>query len=204
MDFKKYIFLGLLLLLTLTIIICCVSNRASKKVFVDFAEISESIENGDGDVNLTIYYMGSHITTRIPLSVDNLIYGITSINDKKKRDETNGFFEYKVVVNSDKLEEHINLLNQICNAVLIPVEHKTVISARIYFVFESKTSGKIFEVAMWGAQLDDESNYIEPCIIVNGIAINVNEIFYDVIIPFLPEDAVKELEIYIGRRTWDE
>ena len=145
---------------------------------------------------MTIYYMSPFIATRTPLSVDELIYGITAINEKRKRDEINGCFEYKAVVNSDKLEEHINLLNQICDAVLTPVEKKAIISARIYFVFESKTSGKIFEVTMWGTQLDDEGKGVDQCLFVNGVAVEVDYIFYDVIKPFLPEDALKDFEDY--------
>ena len=195
---KKYIFLGLLLLIMLTIIICCVvSKMPSRKVYVDFSEISESIENGD--VSLTIYYMSPFIASRTPLSVDDLMYGIYAIDEKKKRDEENGLFEYKVIVNPDKLEEHIDLLNQICNADLKPAEYEAIANARIYFIFESKTSGKIFEVTIWGIQVDDEGKGVGQCLFVNGVAVDEDIIFYDVIKPFIPEDANQELSAYLGQ-----
>jgi len=189
MSLKK----GMVLMFITLLLICSLlsgcgsGNMQSRDTPQTFLEIIGD-ENLD-DISLTIFFLSPYVSTRIPLSIDDLI----------NFPETS-----KIVVNGEKLGDHVDLLNQLANTDLVPVEGKVYINARVYYVFESKTSGKIFEVAMWGAQLDDESNYIEPCIIVNGIAINVNEIFYDVIIPFLPEDAVKELEIYIGRRTWDE
>ena len=56
---------------------------------------------------------------------------------------------------------------------------------RVYYVLESKKNGKLFDVAMWG---DDDS------IFVNELEVQGNSTFYDVIIPFLPEDEAEELE----------
>ena len=46
-----------------------------------------------------------------------------------------------------------------------------------------------FPVCMWGK--DEKSAFL------NGVEINTNEIFYDILIPFLPEDAVEDLELYL-------
>ena len=62
----------------------------------------------------------------------------------------------------------------------------------MYYVLESKKNGKLIDVAMWG----DEDN-----IFVNGFEVKENNIFYDVVIPFLPENEVKELaELKISNR----
>jgi hypothetical protein len=144
-------------------------------------------ENFEG-VNLTIYYMSPCITTRAPLSVDDLIYGTTAMNEKKKRDEINGQYEYKIIVNGHKMEEYIDTLEQLRNTALLPIDNKTKISTRIYYVFEIKKEHKIFDVAMWGSTANS--------MFVNGIAVEGNNIFYDVIMPFLPEEAARELEKY--------
>ena len=59
----------------------------------------------------------------------------------------------------------------------------------MYYVLESKKNGKLLEVAMWGENDDT--------IFVNGTEVKENDIFYDVIIPFLPEEEAKELKDYI-------
>ena len=65
---------------------------------------------------------------------------------------------------------------------LIPVWKKSYLNARIYYVFETGEQGKILDVAMWG----DNAN-----IFVNEIEIKENDIFYDVLITFLPEDLIE-------------
>jgi len=57
-------------------------------------------------------------------------------------------------------------------------------------LFETKKKGKILDVVMWSC---------DGGIVVNGVEVKDNNIFYDVIIPFLPEEAVKDLEKYMGR-----
>ncbi len=74
---------------------------------------------------------------------------------------------------------------------MIPVKDKSDIDGRIYYKFESEKEGKILDVAMWG----EETNSI----FVNGFEVEGNDMFYDVIMPFLPEDAVKDLKAYLSR-----
>jgi len=64
-------------------------------------------------------------------------------------------------------------------------------------VFETNKGQKIFDVVMWGF---NNSNSI----FINGYEMKENEIFYDAIIPFLPEDLVKNLEIRLGKIPFED
>ncbi|MWC31236.1 hypothetical protein [Paenibacillus sp. MMS18-CY102] len=175
MTSKKYINLGIIIIVVLAVTFissCNEINTRSKKVTFDLSELIQN-ENID-DVSLSIYYVNPHILTRYPWSVDHLIKS-SSVE--------------KIVINGSDLEEHFNSFNQLNNIALMPVKHESRINARLYYVLESKKNGKLFNVSMWG---DDN------CIFVNGIEVQENDIFYDFIMPFLPDDAVKELESYLN------
>jgi hypothetical protein len=68
------------------------------------------------------------------------------------------------------------------NAPLIPMERPLYVDARLYYVFRTTKNSKIFEVIMWGNN---------GCIIVNGKEVYDNDVFYDIVVPFMPEDAAK-------------
>ncbi len=181
MATKKQITFGfiILLLLAVTFICGCTEvNMFSKKPLLDFSELieNENINN----ISLTIYYISPYILTDIPLSVDDLI----NSNSVKK-----------IVINGNDLEEHIDLFKHISNDVLLPVKKKSYLDARLYYVLESKENGKLFDVTMWGG--DNNS------IFVNGFEVKENYIFYDLVKPFLPEDAAKELDNYVAG-IWPE
>ncbi len=55
-------------------------------------------------------------------------------------------------------------------------------NARVYYVLESKKNGKLLDVIMWGGAGDTTT------IFVNGYEVKENEILYNAIIPFLPND----------------
>lgn len=189
---KKSIILGFLLfaLLAVTIFASCGGNdMRSKKALDNFSKL---IDGGDfNDFTLTIYYMSPFTLTRAPLSVDDLVYGITAVNETpREKDDKNGSYEKKIVIDGSRLEENIDLLNQIKNVTLIPVEKKSYINARIYYLFETKKDGKIFDVVLWGG-------YDENSMFVNEVEVKENDIFYDVLRAFLPEDAVNNLNNYV-------
>lgn len=166
---KSTVLLVLILIFTLTIFVSCGGdNMRPEKALKKF---SKEIENGNlVNMNLTIYYLSPLIRTMIPLSVDDLI----KISDT-----------HKVVINGSELDKNIELLKQINNNSLIPIEEKSRMNARVYYVFENNNGNKIFDVAMWGS---NNSIYI------NGFEVKGSDIFYDIIMPFLSEDAVEELE----------
>jgi hypothetical protein len=131
----------ILILLALTILSSCEGNdMQSEKALNNFSKLIEK-KNFD-DLSLKIYYMSPFAATRYPWSAEDLI---------SRRAEN------KIVINGSRLEENIDLLNQINNTVLIPVEHKSRIDARLYYVFETKKTGKLFSVSMWG---DDNSIFV--------------------------------------------
>ncbi len=169
---KKSIISGLLILLSITIFTGCRGTDMRPEEALKY--FSEQIEQGNiKDISLTIYYRNPNIFYFAPWSVDDLIRGA----------------DHKIVIDGTRLVEHVDLLKQVSNAVLIPVEHESRIDAFLYYVFETKEGKKIFDVAGWG---DDSSMY------VNGLEVKENNIFYDVLWPFLPEDAVEEFKTYIS------
>ena len=123
------------------------------------------------DLNLTIYYMSPSFFTLMPTSIDDL----TKIQSK-----------FVTVINVSNLEDHVDLLKQISSDALIPIKNESRIDARFYYVFKNKFNRKIFDVAMWG---DDYNVY------VNGFEFKSNDIFYDIVMPFLSEDMVTNLEV---------
>lgn len=164
----------LILIFALTIFVSCGGNNMRPEK--ELKNFTKEIENGNlANLGLTIFYLSPSTLTLYPLSVDDLI---------------NSSNVHKVVINGSRLDENIELLKQINNDALVPVQQKSRINARIYYVFENNKERKIFDVAMWGET---------DSIFVNGCEVKENDIFYDVIMPFLPEDAVKELETYLKR-----
>ena len=193
MNTKKNIFLVFPILILLSVIIlsnCGRDNMQSEKASLNFSEI---IEYGNlNDFSLTIYYMSPFKLTRFPLSVDDLVYGITAVNEPpREKNDKNGLYEQKFVINGRRLEEYVDLLIQLSNTQLIPAEKESYLNARIYYVFETEKEGKIFDVAMWGG----ENNSI----FVNGLEVEGKDVFYDIIMPFLSEDAAEELNNWRNR-----
>lgn len=174
---KKQSMIGLIILLLLAVIILISygrSNMFSKKPFFNFSELIEN-DNVD-DISLTIYYMSPYIFTDFPQSVDDLI---------------NRCGDNKIVISGSELEEYSDLFQQVSNDDLIRFKKKSsYVDARLYYVLESKKNGKVFDVTMWGIDGDDES------ILVNGFEVKENDVFYDMVIPFLPEETTKEYENY--------
>ncbi|WP_020616453.1 hypothetical protein [Paenibacillus daejeonensis] len=134
-------------------------------------DLSQLIKNEDmDDVRLTIYHASLLILTPYPWKVDDLIRATS---------------EDKIVIEGKELEAYIPILNQINKDVLNPVWWKKspYQDVRLYYVFESKKNGKLFDVGLWGF---DNSHY------VNGIEVKENRLFYDVIMPFLPDGEMKQ------------
>jgi len=165
-------FIPILLLSTL-LTSCGGNDMKSEKAIPDFSTFIEN-ENLD-DVSLKIYYINPFILTRAPLSIDGLI-GHSAVQ--------------KIIIDGNSLKDHIDFFSQINADVLTPVKKKSHLNARLCYVLETEKDGKILEVAMNG---NDNS------IFVNGLEIKDSVIFYDVIEPFLTENAIKELEVYFNR-----
>lgn len=177
MNYNKYflIIIIILVLLVATVLISsgCMSIQV-ENASIELSEYIQLVKQGkDDELKLTIYYMSPYVFTQWPLSERELM---------EKR------FEYIITVNGQRLREHIDLLEQVANADLIPIEKESFVDARLYYVFETKKNRKIFSVCMW------DSN---GGILVNGIEVEEAPIFYEVVLPFLPEDAAENWEMYL-------
>jgi hypothetical protein len=175
MKFRRYIALVLIVLLLFIITVLLIN-----KLLIDLYELIEN-ENID-DISLTIYYMDPFTFTVVPISIDGLM---------------NYSYDDKIVIRGNDLEEHIDLLKQINSDYMKPVWKKSpYINVRVYYVLESKKNGKLFDVAMWG--IDDKSMF------VNGLEVKGNNIFFDVIKPFLTENQVDKMEKWLsgGLDNW--
>ena len=173
MKLKKILiisFIALVLLAAALIIVFEGNNNMSpEKALNDFSKL---VENGKtGDLSLTIYYLSPSTLTLLPVSVDMLI---------------NGYHDTKIVINGSTLKEQADLFKQLNSDALIPVKYESRIDARFYYVFKTKINRKIFDVAMWG---HDYSIY------VNGLEVKSNDIFYDIVMPFLSDDLAANLEV---------
>jgi len=177
MKFSKYLLLRLILLVLLAATVLLSSGCMNIQVENSSVELSKYIERirqGKVDeLSLTIYYMNPYIMTLLPVT---------------KRDLIKNWYELKVTVSGERLSEHIELLEQIANADLTPVEQEPYEFVRLYYVFKTKWNRKIFSVCMWSGSED---------IYVNGIQVEKNEVFYEVVMPFLPEDDAEKVEAYM-------
>jgi len=140
-------------------------------------EFSDHLEIGSvQNVTLTIYYLCPSIFSR-PVSEDAL---------------KTVAYHYKVVVRGSYLQRYIELLRKMYEYEPTPVKSESpVADVRILYVFESADGRTLFRVSMWG---DDESMY------VNGVEVEQSDVFYDVLIQFLPVHTVRGLERVLNRR----
>ena len=169
MSLRKRIILGvsILALLVIVIVFSGETNMRPERALSNFAN---KVEKGNIDnISLTIYYVYPSFTT-FPLKVDDVI---------RTRD-------YEIVVSGKELREHIDLLKRISGVNLIPYNDESYLEARIYYIFKSGNR-KIFDVTMWGSW---------ESVFINGAEFYMNDIFIDVIIPFLPERAAEILSRY--------
>ena len=134
-----------------------------EKALNTFSEIIEK-ENLD-DINLTIYY--SNVLTPLPATLNDLIKG----------------YGQKIVVDGVQLTKHIDLIKTINNIELMQVKYESRLDARIHYIFSNK-GRKIFDVTMWGFN-EEGDNY--EVVFINGVAVKYEDIFYEIIMPFLPD-----------------
>jgi hypothetical protein len=124
------------------------------------------------DLRLSIYYIYPKLDTRCPVTKEDL----KTFHDVKV-----------IVVESEELKGHLDLLRKLGPSVLEPVEEPSYINARLYYVFEVGDSEVILDVVT-GAERNDT-------IFVNGIEVETNPVFYELILPFLTEEDCEILDI---------
>ena len=162
----------LLLLAVATLSACGRKNTRAQKAVAQFAEL---VERGElGDLSLSIYYPGAYTLTPYPWSTDDIMQALSG-------DE--------IVITDSRLEEYVDVFRQLNADAVVQAEQESYLDARLYYVF-SKGSRIVLEVAMWGQNRS---------IFVNGLEIKENAVFYDIVIPFLPQEAAGELREYLLR-----
>lgn len=148
----------------LSILTGCVNTSAPpKNPLADY----EKMLSGDIPQNLllTIYYMDPTISTRMPLSAEDLM----------------GFPETrKIVVEFGELAANFEPFKELKFSILQPAKATSYINARMYYVLEADDFGKLLEVTI---------SQIRGNIFVNGMEIEHNQVFYDLIDPFLTDEA---------------
>ena len=159
------------ILITVTILAIFAGNYLwqKKELNESMKNFSMLIESGNLDnLSLMIYYVSPSRDTPYPYDIDDVIK-----------------FGGQIVIDGNDLKNHIDLLNKMSGVKLVPVWKKSYLDARIYYIFETEKEGKILDVVMWSG----DNN-----VFVNGTELKPNDVFYDVIMPFLPESRAKELE----------
>jgi len=141
-------------------IVFCLKNYNEKYLY----NVFENIQKCD-DLNMTIYYLPPHILTDIPINKQQLINHKDTII---------------INVESDKVKNALENIDQIQQYNVESKNKSKYVDARIHYVIEGKTEGVILKVTMWGS-----NNY---GIVVNDIEFKHNKLFYDIILPFVPEE----------------
>ncbi len=173
MSIRKYAVI--IFLFVIGILAACSTNNTNSKKSCYLSALIEG-EN-ISDISVEIYYKDPFLLTRFPWTVDNLIDS----------------YDYKIIIDGTDFMEYFELIEQINDDVLIPTEKPTYQNVRLYYIVKSRKNGKIFDVAMWGGNGDS--------IFVDGIEIKENDIFYELIKPFLPEDIVDKLNEWRQMRS---
>lgn len=156
-------YLLVILLLVTVLTGCADSSSQPEDPLADYVEML----NGDipEDLRLTIYYMDPRILTLRALSAEDLI----SFPETKK-----------IVIESDELLANFEVFKKLDPSELVPAIVTSYINARMYYVLEAGESGKLLEVTI---------SEIRGNVVVNGMEVEFDPVFYELIEPFWTEEA---------------
>jgi len=127
--------------------------------------LSEFLEQADSSgIRLTIYYSNPNSLVRLPVSVELL---------------TKSFHDFKITVHDE--DRVFGILESLVNIQLSPIEVEMQINAWIHYVFETENGQRLFDVTFLRR---DNHNIM----IIDGIKVEANLLFYEAILPFLPAD----------------
>lgn len=175
-KFLKYFVLILLIFaIVVTVFVCSRWNRI--KLHCELRDFSKTLEQETLDgLMLKIYYIGPDVLTQMPLTVSDLVNdNLTQI----------------IVVDSESLKENIGSLKRLNINNLVPVRYKSHLHSRMCYIFETDNKAKILEVAFGGFE--------NPTVFVNGIEVAYNDVFRDIVEPFVTEEVMADMEyIYRG------
>ena len=169
MKTKIFILIIVLVILFVTVVLSCFNPRI--QIYLSLMEYSQITKTDiPKDLHLTIYYIDPTILTRYPLSVNDLVSwdGVRIID-----------------VSYDQLANHSDSLKKLDASILRPSKVEDYLNARLYYVFETD-HGQLLDVAI---------SHIGGHVYVNGIEVENNPVFYDIIVPFMSEDDLQILGI---------
>ncbi len=164
MKYRAVLFYITVIIVVLSTLAGCANPSAQpQNPLADY----EKMLSGDipQNLRLTIYYMDPTILTLMPLSAEDLM----------DFPETR-----KIVVESGELAANFEPFKELNFSILQPAKITSYIDARMYYVLEAGDSGKLLEVTI---------SQVHGNMFVNGIEVEHNRIFYDLIDPFLTEEA---------------
>lgn len=173
---KCFVLILLIFAIVVTVFVCSRWNRI--KLHCELRDFSKTLEQETLDgLTLKIYYIGPDVLTQMPLRVSDLVEG-------KVHPQV-------IVVDSEDLKEHIDSLNRLNINNLVPVRYKSHLHSRMCYIFETDNKAKILEVAFGGLE--------NPTVFVNGIEVAYNDVFRDIVEPFVTEEVMADMEyIYRG------
>jgi len=140
-----------------------------------FAEMIENVE----ELTLTIYWMQPNLSQHTPM---NLQFLSSRAN--------------KTVIYGNVLKEYLELFQQLDNQLRynppIPMEGDVRMDARLHYVVTTTTGRELLSFAQRGFRANGDGTTTEA-IFVNGQAFYQNDIFIQVVLPFLPRDVALRL-----------
>ena len=173
---KCFVLILLIFAIVVGVFVCFRWNHI--KLHYELRDFSKTLEQGTLDgLTLKIYYIGPDVLTQMVLRVSDLVEGKAC--------------SQVIVVDSEDLKEHIDSLNRLNINNLVPVRYKSHLHARMCYIFETDNKEKILEVAFGGFE--------NPTVFVNGIEVAYNDVFRDIVEPFVTEEVMADMEyIYRG------
>ena len=165
----------ILVLATLVTLPAC-SHSVTQNILDDY---SKALADGiPKDLSLTIYYIPFSVLTRAPLGAEDLIK-LTDVE--------------KIVIGFDELLFQQDLLKKLNSSVIRPTEEECKVNARLYYFFELGNGDRLAEVTI---------SQIGSAIVVNGIGVEYDSVFYDVVSSYLPTNE-EWYESHWGQKTED-
>lgn len=140
-------------------------TESLQKISDTFSQVYQCLQ--EGTLRLKIYYLDLGILTRIPLTVDMLI---------------DASFAEVITVESDDLQKCSELLNQLQEAALVPIENVSKQNVRLCYVFETPDNGAMLTIGF------TSQGFTDYTVLVNGLEVEYDDIFYNLIRPFITED----------------
>lgn len=165
---RRIVWLMLGLLLAIVVFHCIVPLL---HIRIAMREFTNNVAAGiSEDLRLTVYFVNPTLLTRYPWSVEDLI------NAEKVK---------IIEIPSDKLKNEFLLVDKLATSALQPAQQKGYLNARLYYVFETPR-GKLLEIA-----ISDIGGHV----FVNGIEVEHDPVFYEILVPYISKEDREMLGI---------